>query len=316
MQRLALMLAVALGGCGTADFDEYKGVISRFQTATTQTSAMTVGYFDDLNDFERRLTFAGLRSDSGMQLNIPQQFLRDPFDPRAIELRKQAFQVILIYTDLLAQLAGSDAPERWQASTQNLKDSADGLLSTIDKFAGSDDPKEKSVAKEAAGLLEPLRILLSFAGTELINLKRTKALDRAVKTASPAIEALSAALKRDMGTVFAQRATIVLDPIAMLGVAYSKAQDAGNESQRLRILDDLETALADRQTQLAELRRIETALDTFDRAHGALVAYAESDKSPQSLSELIGEVERYAMVAQSAYDAFVEARKKEEKAES
>jgi hypothetical protein len=171
------------------------------------------------------------------------------------------------------------------------------------------------VAAQAAGLLEPLRILLSFAGAELINVKRTRALDSAVKKASPAIAALSAALKDDMGTIFAQRATIVLDPIARLGVAYSEAQAAGNESQRLRILADLETALANRQRQLEELRRIETALDTFDRAHGALVAYAESDKSPQSLAELIGEVERYAMVAQTAHEAFVEARKKEQTAQ-
>jgi hypothetical protein len=304
-----LLWALVLGGCSTGNFDAYKDSISKFQTATIQTSAVTAGYFDDLNDFERRLTLAQLRSDPKMPLDVPNQFLRDPFDPRAIEIRKQSFQVILSYTDLLAQLAGSDAPQRWQASTAKLKDSAGGLISTVSKLAGSTDKEEKAIATQAEGLLAPLQILLSFAGTEIINLERTKALDRAIKTASPAIVQLSAALKDDMGTVYAQRVTVVLDPIARLSIAYTQAQEAGNESQRLKLLGDLETMLANRQKQLADLRKIQTALDTFDRAHSALVAYAESDKGPQTLAELINEVERYAVVAQSAYDALTQANK-------
>jgi hypothetical protein len=92
--------------------------------------------------------------------------------------------------------------------------------------------------------------------------------------------------------------------IAELSIAYGQAQIDGNNTARLRLLGDIDTAVRARSRDLATMQGLIQSLDQFDAAHDALVRYAVSDKGPQELSDLVAIVQGYAATAEQVFESF------------
>lgn len=286
---------LTLAACATApsSFDQYQSTIQQFQVATDNTSAVTLEFILDLNNFERRLEIERLRADPARVLDLPNNFIANKFDPKAIATRAQAFQVIKNYTNMLAMLADSDAESRWVEATGALKSSVDQMTSSIE--GGSN---------YSSALTE----IANFAGKNWINGKRSKALDEAIISVSPAIEEISALISQDLETVVNQRITAMNIPLIELVGEYEAIQSeqasGAREAKRNKKLDELVKVLAGRDATLATLNGLQRTMQAFDAAHAVLVKYAKSDKGPQDVSDLVVVVNRYSALADSLMSSF------------
>ena len=209
-------------------------------------------------------------------------------------------EVLRSFTSLLADLADSDAPQRWSASAQGLKGSAEGLITTL-------EGAEISLGN-AGDFIGPLTTIVEMIGQDYINSQREKALSSAIATAAPAIREVSNLLKRDMETVIVQRARTLNNPLIDIAGEYETVQakpaSAAQEKKRLAILDDLQGALEQREKSLVTLQGLSTAMAAFDEALGALETYARTSQDSRDLADVIATVARYGSAADVLLSAF------------
>lgn len=296
-RSVSVALLLGLAACA-GDFDTYRQTIGEFQGATARTSAATQGFLLELNDFERTVEFARLRYDADRVLDL-ERLESEPFSPEAIQVRVEAFRIIESYTDALAALAG-DAPEQeWRQASATLGERAGTLLTRVKGLTGS-------ALEGVPDIGGPLERLLAFGGSQFLKVRRSRALDAAIEQASPAIEQLSQLLQADVRTALRLRETGLDERLSAAVLTYRRVQVEGpptdaSDVKRQYILDHLERALAQREALTAEAGAILATMARFDEAHGALVAYARSDKSDQELSELIATVKSYGAEAVALY---------------
>jgi len=287
-----------LAACGTPrDFTIYQQTVGDFQRATDQTATVALEAIGGINDFERDYELKLLREDAARPLDMTR--LDTPvLSPAAIDARDRTFRVLKQYTQMLAALADSDASERWRAASKRAGDAATALAEnlTANSVTLADLPLAEAVS--------PLQQIAEVVGTEIINAKRAAALDAAIGKAAPAIQEISALLREDLDFVIRQRDSVKQLEIAQLSIAYAQAQLDGNNAARLRLLGELDAALKTRTRDLATLQGLVQSLDQFDAAHDALVRYAQSEKGPQELSDLVAIVSSYSATAEQLYESF------------
>jgi hypothetical protein len=276
-------------------------MIGSFRSSTDLTATVALKYVRSVNQFESEYDLTLLKENPARPLDA-RKFLNPSFSSEAIRVRIRTFNTIKEYGQLLASLADSDAPDHWKAASARTKSSAESLLKSL-----TVNPKLKGlpILESAAGALSPLKMLVDVIGTEMINAKRSEALSAAIKKASPAITKISGALSEDIAFVEKQRDSVNLLSISNLSLAYGNAQRSGNNSKRLSILKNFEKALDSRLKTVETMQGLRQALNGFDASHDALVAYAQSKKGPQNLSDLAAVVQHYAGTAKDLFDAFV-----------
>jgi hypothetical protein len=240
------VLGAVLVACGTQkDFDTYQQAITEFQTATNATSNAAASYILSANTFVRTIEFKRLEADPARELNLG-KLVEGPYNPAAVQARQQAFNTLNTYTNLLAKIANSDAPSRWETAATKLGANTKAFAQSLDKNA--DAGLSGSPLLALLGEDGPLSQLAAFAGTEFINMKRAQALDDAITDAKPAIDAVSAALRRDFQRALELRKVDITDGLLDAGVTYRQAQevalaDPHKEPARLRALAALKTAI-------------------------------------------------------------------------
>lgn len=295
---VALSATLFLAACGTPrDFSIYQETIADFQTATDRTAAVALEYVHGINEFERDYELKLLREDPARPLDVTK--LDSPIlSNEAVAARDRAFGVLKQYTQMLASLADNDASERWKAASERAKSAADLLLEDLANNAPTlaDLPLSEAIS--------PLKTISDVIATEVINAKRSAALDSAIEKAAPAIQEISATLREDLAFVIRQRDSVKLLEIGQLSIDYGQAQADGNNSQRLRTLNELDAALKTRSADLATMQGLLQTLDQFDAAHDALVRYAKSDKGPQDLADLVAIVQSYTATAEEIFESF------------
>lgn len=298
-RRLSVLLLLAgLSACSTPrDFTIYQETIGEFQAATDKTAAVALDYVQSINSFERGFELKLLREDPKRPLEISK--LSEPIlSPQAIAVRDRTFGVLKQYTQMLAALAESDVSERWKAASERAKASADTLLTDLNSETGllGDLP--------ISDITSPLKTISDAIATEILNAKRSAALDAAITKAAPAIQEISATLREDLAFVIRQRDSVKQLEIAELTIRYAEAQESSNNSARLSTLTKIDQALQARTQSLATLQGLIQTLDHFDVAHDALVRYAKSDKGPQDLNDLVTIVRSYSDAAKDVFDSF------------
>ena len=292
------LLLAAVAACSTPrDFTIYQESIGEFQSATDQTASVALEYVESINSFERGYELTLLREDPDRPLNISK--LSEPIlSPQAIAARDRTFGVLKQYTQMLAALAESDASERWKAASERARTAADALLTDLNAESG--------ILGELpiSDITGPLKIISDAIATEIINAKRSRALDAAIAKAAPAIQDISGKLREDLTFVIRQRDSVKQLEIAELTIRYAEAQEANNNPARLSTLTKIDQALEARTKSLSTLQGLIQTLDQFDIAHDALVRYAKSEKGPQDLSDLVTIVRSYSDSAKEVFESF------------
>ncbi len=331
-KKLALLTCVALSlvACGsTADFDRYKDSIAAFKTATDQTSTAVAAHILTIRDVDRERMFTQLsdtrnpcellwvakRKQAGTTYSPTDcAFLaiqvagQGRFSREAIAARRQVFDVLNEYTALLAAVAESDAPARWDSAAKGLGAGAQGLLETIES---ADETKKKQLGqlKGLVGNEGALTKLISFAGQEWINFQRAKALDEIIERGKPEIDRISRLLRQDFKFVQRREAYEEGGKLSNATFAYAEAVDAAvrdpsKDGKRTQALAEVKRVLLSTETRLVEIQSIGSTMDAFDDAHAALVEYAQSTSKPRDIGALVAAVKRYAAAAKDIYNAF------------
>ncbi|HMA16074.1 MAG: hypothetical protein ACM35H_05780 [Bacteroidota bacterium] len=329
-----LAMVIAVSGCATADFEHYQQSITAFKTATDQTSQAVSTQILGIRDWDRERMLEQLRPaadpcelrwvelrkipDRDYTLNdcafLAAEIVREGrFSREAIAVRRQVFVVLNDYTSMLSAVATSDAPARWDAAAKGLGGSVASLAKTVgdvqvgDKSRGLSD--QLGPLQNLFGEDGPLTQLISFAGQEWINYRRTQALDEIIQKGKPEIDTISQLLREDFKFI-RQRDLFLADselfePISAYADAVAAAAaDPGKVPARNAALESMRRAIETHETATGQIGSIGAAMDGFDDAHAALVAYAASPKEPQDLAELDVVIRRYARAAQAAFDAF------------
>ena len=331
--RLIWMVATALwcGGCAsTGDFNRYAESVAAFKTATDQTSQAVAAHILTVRNVDQTRMFTQLgetqdpcelgwvarRKEAGeiydaqscafLAIQIVQE---GRFSRQAIAVRRQVFEVLNQYTTMLHALIESDAPERWDSAATRLGAASSALVTAVLGVNETEDGNQLGPLQGLIGDDGPLTLLVSFAGQEWINYRRSKALDTVITKAKPQIDRISVLVREDFEFVRNREAFEADELLSGIVFDYAEATtaavaDASKDAARRIALTKVRTAVAVNESKLAEIQSIGSAMDAFDDAHSGLVAYAESEKTVEDIATLIPSVNRYAMAAKDVYDAY------------
>jgi len=331
--------AILLGACApTTDFSRYAESVTAFKTATDQTSQAVAVHILSVRDIDRTRMFTQLAENpnpcdigwvkQGMnsQKNYePQQCAfkaleiieMGRFSREAIAVRRQVFDMLNQYTTLLNAVIESDAPARWDSAAKGLFAASNALLTTVDSVKPANNGDTLGPLKKLLDNDGPLMRLISFAGQEWINYRRTQVLDAVITEVKPQIDQISMLLREDFEFVRKREtfeAGYTLSDLKMAYASYTYTicdtadenckENLSKEEERRMALTKVRNAIVENETKLAEIQSIGSAMDAFNDAHDALVAYAVSAKKPKDIATLEPFVKRYSAAANDAYQAY------------
>lgn len=294
-----LFLALNGSGCVTANFKE---PITAFQQSI-DTANITIGtYYTELNQFERELyleerLLADIDDDKKKEVMMyeggkPTPILGQTFSAESIKARTDAIALLGIYSRRLAELAGSDSPTRFAKGTKVLGENLAQLENTFKSLSKSND-------STALSYTTPIGAIVSVVGPMFLESRRDEALTAAIQKGAQPVREVLDLLENDLVNIIAllQRTgtiQILADRIGyynkLIEMDEYKAMNPQQRYQaRQKALDDIRRA-AERY-EIALTFNPSGLVHGMKEAHEALVKYAQSDRKPENLAELVSAME-------------------------
>jgi hypothetical protein len=321
---IALVLCVSFLFTNTAcDNSALKERISDFQESVGLVSTSVGSYFAEMNQFERELYLQDVylhptrkvssRGTKATATKPATSGLFGPFSDDSIRARMDAISLLGRYGKRLAELAGSNAPERFNSAAQELGTNLYGLQSTFNNLANGGDPT-------AHNFTGPIGAIIGAVGKMILEEKRDKKLRIAINEAAPAVRKVINLIENDLNTVVVpQRLSGNSIALSRLVIFYNCAVASGTMpagqcpnpppvltlDQRRDFLNRIGEAT--RRYELFKTSNPAEAISTMRDAHEALVKYAEN-RSPQNLAALIAALDSFRGSAQQVADAVVQIR--------
>lgn len=287
---LLLFAAGALGGCVNIDFKE---PVSSFTSTMALSNAALLGYYGEINNFERELYLQRVAEDPAMEVleigadGRPTGLLAQ-FSPESIKARTDAINLLSKYGERLAGLAGADAPQRFNTGAQTLGTNL-GKLDETFRTLGDEPNTSDTTAGSYAG---PIGIIIGVIGETVLDQQRDAAVRRAVREGTPAVNAVLDLLERDMITMIGPLQSTGQDQaLTGLMVAYNRDRGSLNFEQRRVALARIDAAARRYETTIAQ--QPVTLISGIRDAHAALVVYAESSGRPEDLTTLVAALETF-----------------------
>lgn len=310
-QRLAalvlLCVVLAATSCGN---QRYRALIATFEESVETTSAAVGSYFTELNEFERELYLQDRVLDPSLEVaatddGVPTPLVTPVFDPDSIKARMEAIRLLGVYGRRLAELAGTEAPAKFASNVEALGGNLEGLANTFgslkDKKEGK---KEDATAEKYAG---PVAKIIGVVGQMILERKRDAALTAAIRDGAPAVRNILDLLENDLNEVVnPQRRTGALVTLASLTNDYNERREGMSKSARKEALEEIRRAAHHYELVLAT--NPAELIQSMRDAHEALVRYAESDRRPENLAEVVARLEEFHRRAQRVSEAVHELR--------
>lgn len=288
-----LFLALNGSGCMTANFKE---PITAFQQSI-DTANITIGtYYTELNQFERELYLEErLLADKKVMMlegGKPTPILGQTFSAESIKARTDAIALLGIYSRRLAELAGSDSPTRFAKGTKVLGENLAQLENTFKSLSESND-------STALSYTVPIGAIVGVVGQMFLESRRDEALTAAIQKGAQPVREVLDLLENDLVNIIALlRRTGTMQILADRIAYYNKLIEmdeykAMNPQQRYqarqKAIDDIRRA-AERY-EIALTFNPSGLVHGMKEAHEALVKYAQSDRKPEDLAELVSAME-------------------------
>jgi hypothetical protein len=209
--------------------------------------------------------------------------------------------LLTAYTQRLIELAGAEAPKKFNTGAQTLGTKLQNLDKDFQELEGQKDPS-------ASKYIAPVSAIIGAIGEMYLDRKREAALNAGITNGSAAITAILNLLERDM--------IEVVQPLQKSGapVQLAMAVDRYNRYVDCKPIGigsskggDKPTCLtsAERSQALNEIRDLAMTRDSLvvnqpvelikamRDAHAALLKYASAPKDPQSLASLTAALELF-----------------------
>jgi hypothetical protein len=176
-----LVLAACLGtGCVTANFTKPVGSLK----SSVDTASTAVGsYFTELNSFERDLYLEERVFDPQLRVEKtdadgkPTPLVGRFFTAESIKARMDAISLLGAYANRLAELAGSDAPQKFSSAAQALGTNVTSLIGSFGNLSDKD-----TTAKDYVG---PISQIIGIVGEFYLERNERRCLNARSKTEHP-----------------------------------------------------------------------------------------------------------------------------------
>ncbi|MBI4800256.1 MAG: hypothetical protein HY794_16315 [Desulfarculus sp.] len=290
---LALLLMV-----GCAQTSGYKQPVAAFQTSLDTSGAVLAGYYKDMNQLERDCYLQERLYDPKLPVRHEKMssLEGEAFSALAIQARLDALNLLGKYGTRLGELAGSDAPARFESAASALGGNLYGLQDNFNALSKQGDTK-------ANDYLTPIGKLVGILGRMYLEQQRDQALTAAIQEGAPTVESILDLLKRDMEEVVGpQRLTALGQAYTEQVIFYDKNRLTLTFAEREKVLANLDEAA--QKYQAAKAYRPAEVVESIREAHQALVKYASSDRQPGSLAELATAMDVFSSRIKQISDAY------------
>lgn len=304
--RTALLLIAAcliFTGCNRTQLKED---INTFDAAVKDGSKTIAEYYNGLNAQEYDLYFELLQIDPSFEVGDYIVYeLRDeagkvtqkvtmasplkepPFPQRSIDTRIRLLRELSNYSNNLAELAGSDAPKRFDDNTQTFANNLRSLKNTFENL-GKDEKKDPTASR----FVTPIATIIGVVGKWSLERKRWNTLRSSIIEASRPINVILDQIARDLDSY--------VDPLTDLA-----ANDRYTTAIVYYNLRKKDMSADQRSKALASIRQYKEAYDTaahykpstipkrIKSVHEELVKVAKYNRTPQDLASLRGELSEF-----------------------
>jgi hypothetical protein len=289
-----LWVALLLGGCSTAG---YRAPVAQFNEAAAIVVETSRVYITQVNKVERDIYIDGQVA-AGQPIDPKEIQARALLTPDEIELRLSALDELTRYGNLLLKLANSDAPD-------TIAERAEGLGKAVDKLSADVNTRlgrpENAGFKNAMG---PVTSVISQVARLAAERKIQEALNAAVKAGEKPVTNLLDVLSEETLAAYERKRTYLSRSRTWAVDAYNEEARKGERASK----DALKKYAGQIRVQLDEwdafaAARPQDSFAAFAEAHVALVAYANSPKTPRDLNEFVSEMERFLYRAKKVEQA-------------
>ena len=340
--RMALLLVPAitlLTGCDGARLEK---AVVELNAGTQQSVSALRSFYESMNDFERDFYFITLRfrptkemvEKEKLKMSIPailattegggekeivvvkETGLIQAYSDADIQARIGALKALGEYTAVLAKLASSDAPAKFQTEMMELKDNMNGISSHISQLSG----KDSTAFTNYAG---PISELAGIVGKHWLKVRKKKDLMESVKVGAPKVSALLDSLDTDLSNVVTGIDSVRKQQILDYYIQYynknfrttnadsDEAVSLVTSGTRKQFLDEAKEAA--KRLQLVDSFKPRELVAAMRKAHMHVLQLANGEKSDEdAMSDLLADLSTFMSEAERiAYNAklLVEASK-------
>jgi hypothetical protein len=249
----------------------YQAPVAKFRDASAVVIESTKAYLVALNKTERDHYI-----DDQVAAGAPIQLIKidevQVFGPQAIAARMDALDELANYTELLYQLATSDAPARVKDRATSLGAALTKLSGQVNGLTGADD----------AGFKRAVSTVFPVVGEVLqaiVEQKVEDALRKAAISGAAPVNTLIEAIKLDSDLAYERKRNALSKRRADAAVAYNAAFTTGGrvETATLRRLANVVSSTED-QWEAFQTARPASGLDAMQRANLALEKLARTPR--------------------------------------
>lgn len=293
---LALLIAASLSvACkGPA---AYKAPVTRFRDSSSIVIESTKQFLSALNKTERD-HYIGLQMANSAQIQLIRIEEVQAFNPAEIGARIRALDQLQDYTDLLYQLATSNASAASITRANDLNGALGKLSDEVSALNSTDNARFKSAATGAFSLIgEVLRAI--------IDEKIEAALRRAIAAGDEPVNKLILAIENDARTAYARKRTSLSGLRSASVDAYNTEflKGPAANSDKLRAYSDLITKTEDRWEAFQTARPVD-GLEAMRLANSALVKFADKSKpTVTDFASFVDSMEAFANTARRVGEA-------------
>jgi hypothetical protein len=287
LSLLFALTAISLAGCVRPS--AFRAPIAKFRDASAVVIDATKTYLTELNKTERDMY---INSQASKPAQIRENEIEEVqgFSKDAIAVRLNALDQLANYTELLNQLANSDAPDRIKAKADDLKTALTGLSGEVSKLGGPNDANFKEVSGRVLPVIGD--VLQAFAERKI-----DEGLKKAINTGAPAVNQFIQAIADDVEIAFQRKKSAFSEERVRMVDHYNKDLQSHEAAAVLK---------ADANAIIAEEDRWEAfltadpkdGLEAMKRANDALAKFASTPKHKiTDFGSFVDAIESFAATA-------------------
>jgi hypothetical protein len=273
-----MFAGMLLAGCTTVAI--YQSPVSKFQSAVNSANSGIRTYLLGVDDVvAKRHLYAKAATNGDWALS---DFTSGGISSESIQLRLQALDTIAAYANALGAVAESKDVANLQQAAQALGTNVNNLNATIKTIDAGDN---------LADLQQPIESIVELFQIP-IEISQKNALESAINNAASNVDLIIQRLAVDLPK-FA-----VLVDTSENGI-WDRKLTFYNEMRKSSAPKDIDGLITQVITDYDNLQTLKHAgvgslLTDMRNAHGALVVFAKSSKTPKDLADLSGQIDVFA----------------------
>ena len=283
---LAAIVIAGMGGCTNIDFRE---PVSSYNKGMDLSGAVLANYYSEINNQARDTYIIQAKYDESKTVWETEGGVRtalvSAYPADAIKARLDAISLISQYGSKLAQLAGSDAPERINAGVVNLGESYTKLSDHFREAAqlGNNDSSNKYV--------QPVTTIVGVLSEQYADNKRDQLLNKAIKEGYPAVETILLLLESDIPYIHDLAENNASDQLTLATRYYNAKKDTMSFERRSSVLSEISEFAGNYQA--LTVNQPTNVVIAMREANAALLEYANNPKDENRIVRLTSAIDTF-----------------------